>query len=91
MYRPVSGRGQTLLALPEATTMDEDDIFAMPGLIDDMARGIPLTLPAMTGRGLDDWGAVDDEHRIVDCYTLWISLACSNSIFFILIVRSLAC
>jgi hypothetical protein len=45
---------------PEHCFLDEDAIFDMPGLIDDMDRGMLLTPPTTTG----SWGAVDDD---VDC------------------------
>ncbi|CAO1943202.1 unnamed protein product [Urochloa humidicola] len=72
----------TCAATTTALFLDEDAIFDMPGLIDDMARGMLLTPPAIMtfmGRGLHHYwqGAAlddDDDHRHyshVDA-TLWM-------------------
>ncbi|CAO2167854.1 unnamed protein product [Urochloa humidicola] len=71
----------TCAATTTALFLDEDAIFDMPGLIDDMARGMLLTPPAIMtfmGRGLHHYwqgGALDDDddhrHSHVDA-TLWM-------------------
>ncbi|KAJ8479046.1 hypothetical protein OPV22_022773 [Ensete ventricosum] len=44
--------------MPSAVFVDDEALFNMPGLLDDMARGLLLTPPAMQ-RGFD-WDRVDD-------------------------------
>ncbi|URE48312.1 AP2 ERF domain-containing transcription factor [Musa troglodytarum] len=46
--------------MPSAVFVDEEALFNMPALLDDMARGLLLTPPAMQ-RGFD-WDRVDEHH-----------------------------
>ncbi|CAL9138678.1 unnamed protein product [Musa acuminata var. zebrina] len=58
-------------AAPSAAVfVDEEELFNMPGLIEDMARGMLLTPPALQRRGFD-WDIAVEEEQEIDLSPLW--------------------
>ncbi|URD88064.1 AP2 ERF domain-containing transcription factor [Musa troglodytarum] len=57
-------------APPAAVFVDEDELFNMPELMEDMARGLLLTPPALQRRGFD-WDIAVEEEQDIDLSPLW--------------------
>ncbi|XP_064950819.1 dehydration-responsive element-binding protein 1F-like [Musa acuminata AAA Group] len=58
-------------AAPSAAVfVDEEELFNMPELIEDMARGMLLTPPALQRRGFD-WDIAVEEEQEIDLSPLW--------------------
>ncbi|THU45728.1 hypothetical protein C4D60_Mb02t21050 [Musa balbisiana] len=57
-------------APPAAVFVDEEELFNMPELMEDMARGLLLTPPALQRRGFD-WDIAVDEEQDIDLSPLW--------------------
>ncbi|URD86654.1 hypothetical protein MUK42_28421 [Musa troglodytarum] len=57
-------------APPTAVFVDEDELFNVPGLMEDMARGLLLTPPALQRRGFD-WDIAVEEEQEIDLSPLW--------------------
>ncbi|XP_064995449.1 dehydration-responsive element-binding protein 1F-like [Musa acuminata AAA Group] len=57
-------------APPAAVFVDEEELFNMPELIEDMARGLLLTPPALQWRGFD-WDIAVEEEQEISLWPLW--------------------
>ncbi|RZR88288.1 hypothetical protein BHM03_00015831 [Ensete ventricosum] len=57
-------------APPAAVFVDEEELFNMPGLMEDMARGLLLTPPSLQRRGFD-WASAVEEEQEIDLSPLW--------------------
>ncbi|RWV78616.1 hypothetical protein GW17_00060383 [Ensete ventricosum] len=57
-------------APPVVVFVDEEELFNMPELMEDMARGLLLTPPALQLRGFD-WDIAVEEEQEIDLSPLW--------------------
>ncbi|URD88066.1 AP2 ERF domain-containing transcription factor [Musa troglodytarum] len=76
MFRPSKPTPAPLPAVSDAggsqaaVFVDEDELFNMPELMEDMARGLLLTPPALQRRGFD-WDIAVEEEQDIDLSPLW--------------------